>query len=139
MKKNLGASVRQSLFNVAKAQGEDFNYVLVRFALERLLFRLGQPAHADRFRLKGAQLFSLWYGMPHRPTRDADLLGFGPSDFESIAGAFREIASIPAEDGIVFDAASVSVEETRRDTGYAGARVLISAEIPRPDARPRST
>lgn len=36
--------------------------------------------HAPNFLLKGALLFQLWYGQPHRPTRDADLLGFGPDD-----------------------------------------------------------
>lgn len=34
---NLAASVRARLLNVAKAQGIDFNQVLVRFALERIL------------------------------------------------------------------------------------------------------
>ncbi len=52
MKKDLGVSVRERLLDIAKAQGEDFNYVLARFALERLLYRLGQSAHADRFLLK---------------------------------------------------------------------------------------
>jgi len=74
-------------------------------------------------------LFTLWYDMPHRTTRDADLLGFGPSDIESIAQTFREIASVEVEDGITFDPASVSVEEIRKDSGYAGARVLITGEI----------
>jgi hypothetical protein len=67
--------------------------------------------------------------MPHRTTRDADLLGFGPSDLESIAQTFRDIASVEVEDGIVFDPASVSVEEIRKDAGYSGARVLITGEI----------
>lgn len=123
MKTDLGASVRARLLNIAKAQGEDFNYVLVRFALERLLYRLGQSAYAERFLLKGALLFSLWYDMPHRPTRDADLLEFGASDIESIAGTFREIANIQVEDGIVFDADSVTVDEMRKEAGYPGARV----------------
>jgi len=47
---------------VAKAQGVDFNQVLVRFALERILYRMTQSSHADRFLLKGALLFTLWYG-----------------------------------------------------------------------------
>jgi hypothetical protein len=47
--------------------------------LERLLCRVAASRHADRFLLKGALLFSLWYDEPHRPTRDADLLGFGPA------------------------------------------------------------
>lgn len=129
MNKNLAASVRARLLNVAKAQGADFNQVLVRFALERILYRLSQSAHADHFLLKGALLFTLWYDMPHRTTRDADLLGFGPSDLESIAQTFRDIASVQVEDGIVFDPASVNVEEIRKDAGYAGARVLITGEI----------
>lgn len=129
MTKDLAASVRARLLATAKSQGVDFNQVLVRFALERILYRLSQSAHADRFLLKGALLFTLWYDMPHRPTRDADLLGFGPSDLESIGQTFREIASVEADDGIFFDAASVSVEEIRKEAGYAGARVLITAEI----------
>jgi predicted nucleotidyltransferase component of viral defense system len=131
MNKDLAASVRARLLNVAKAQGADFNQVLVRFALERILYRLSQSAHADHFLLKGALLFTLWYDMPHRTTRDADLLGFGPSDLESIAQTFRDIASVEVEDGIVFDPATVSVEEIRKDAGYAGARVLITGEIAR--------
>ena len=129
MKKDLGASVRARLLAIAKAEGSNFDAVLVRFALERLLYRLGQSKHADRFLLKGALLFTLWYEIPHRPTRDADLLGFGPSDIESIARTFREIASVEVKDGIAFDPDSVSVDEIRKEAGYAGARVLITAEI----------
>jgi hypothetical protein len=129
MNKNIAASVRARLLNLAKAQSVDFNQVLVRFALERILYRLSQSAHADQFLLKGALLFTLWYDMPHRPTRDADLLGFGPSDLNSIAQTFRDIASIDVDDGMVFDPASVTAEEIRKEAGYAGARVLISGEI----------
>ncbi|MGB9496164.1 MAG: nucleotidyl transferase AbiEii/AbiGii toxin family protein [Azonexus sp.] len=129
MIKDLAASVRARLLNIAKAQGVDFNQVLVRFALERILYRLSQSAHSDHFLLKGALLFTLWYDMPHRTTRDADLLGFGSSDLESVAQTFRDIASVEVEDGIVFDPATVSVEEIRKDAGYAGARVLITGEI----------
>ncbi|MDR1661554.1 MAG: nucleotidyl transferase AbiEii/AbiGii toxin family protein [Azoarcus sp.] len=75
MSPNLAASVRARLLNVAKAQESDFNQVLVRFALERILYRLTQSKYADRFLLKGALLFTLWYDMPHRAMCDADLLG----------------------------------------------------------------
>ncbi len=97
--------------------------------MERLLYRLSQSEHSDQFLLKGALLFALWYDMPHRPTRDADLLGFGASDLESIVKTFRDIAGVQVEDGIIFDPASVDAEEIRKDAGYAGARVLISAEL----------
>lgn len=128
---DLAASVRARLLNIAKAEQTEFNAVLVRYALERFLYRLGQSVHADHFVLKGAMLFNLWYAMPHRPTRDVDLLGFGPSDLESIAQTFREIVSVASTDGMVFDAASVVAEEIRKNAGYAGARVLVNAELAR--------
>lgn len=127
--RDLAASVRARLLNRAKAERSDFNGVLVRYALERLLYRLSQSAHADRFLLKGAMLFTLWYDMPHRPTRDVDLLGFGASDLESITQTFKDIASVAVEDGIRFDPASVSAEEIRKEAGYAGARVFIAGEL----------
>ena len=131
MSKNSAASIRARLLNIAKAEGTDFNTILVRYALERILYRISQSAHADRFLLKGALLFTLWYDMPHRPTRDADLLGFGASDLDAVAQTFREIAHIEVDDGIVFDAASITVEEIRKDAGYTGVRVVITAELAR--------
>jgi Nucleotidyl transferase AbiEii toxin, Type IV TA system len=128
---NVAASVRARLLNVAKAQGVDFNQVLVRFALERILYRMAQSPHADRFLLKGALLFTLWYDMPHRATRDADLLGFGASDLDSVAQAFRDIAAVAVDDGIVFDPASVTVEEIRKEAGYGGVRVIVAGDLAR--------
>lgn len=129
MSKDLAASVRARLLNIAKTEQSDFNQVLVRYALERILYRLSQSAYADQFLLKGALLFVLWYDMPHRHTRDADLLGFGPSDLDTIATTFRDIASVVVNDGIVFNPDSVRVEEIRKEAGYGGARVLIDAGI----------
>jgi predicted nucleotidyltransferase component of viral defense system len=126
---HMAASVRARLLNLAKAQGVDFNQVLVRFALERMLYRLSESPHSDRFLLKGALLFTLWYDMPHRATRDADLLSFGPDDRESVAQVFCDIASIHADDGIVFDPNSVSAEAIRKDAGYGGVRVVMLGEL----------
>ena len=55
--KNLPASVRQRLLNLGKARREPFDLLLVRFGIERLLFRLCRSGHDDRFLLKGAMLF----------------------------------------------------------------------------------
>jgi predicted nucleotidyltransferase component of viral defense system len=128
---NVAASVRARLLNVAKSQGVDFNQVLVRFALERILYRMTQSPHADRFLLKGALLFTLWYDMPHRATRDADLLGFGASDQGSVTQVFRDIAAVAVDDGIVFDPASVTVESIRKEAGYGGVRVVIAGDLAR--------
>lgn len=126
---DVAASVRARLLNLAKQQGVDFNQILVRFALERILYRLFQAGHSDRFLLKGALLFTLWYDMPHRATRDADLLGFGSDDLQSLSRTFSDIASVTVDDGIVFDPSSVSVAEIRKEAGYSGARIIINAEL----------
>ena len=126
---DLAASVRARLLNIAKTEGSDFNQVLVRFALERILYRLTRSPHADRFVLKGALLFTLWYDMPHRATRDVDLMGFGASDLASITQVFRDIAAITADDGIVFDPNSVIVQEIRKEAGYGGVRVIVAGEM----------
>jgi predicted nucleotidyltransferase component of viral defense system len=133
MSADRAASVRARLLNVAKATGTDFNLVLVRFALERLLYRLSTSAHADRFVLKGALLFTLWYDLPHRATRDADLLGFGASDTASMAAVFKDIAAMAGKDagndGIVFDPASVRVESIRKSAGHGGVRVTLNGQL----------
>ncbi len=124
---NVGASVRARLLNKAKAERQDFNLVLTRYALERLLYRLGASRYAERFLLKGALLFDLWFDIPHRPTRDADLLGFGSADLPIIEGVFRDLcagASKP-DDGIRFQAETVRAAEIRKDANYAGIRVTL--------------
>src|SRR5438094_4152288 len=123
------ASVVARLLEVAKQRGEDYSLLLNRFGLERLLDRLTKSRHADRFLLKGALLFSLWYDQPHRPTRDADLLGFGQDDAGHLADVFREIASIDLDDGIVFAPDSVRVDPIREDNVYGGSRVRLVGHV----------
>lgn len=129
MKKDLSASVLARLLNLSKQRGEDHSLLLNRFALERFLYRLGVSRHAHQFLLKGALLFTLWYDDPHRPTRDADLLGFGPEDDASLVAAFRELAGMALDDGIVFDAESVRPSSIREDNTYGGTRIHLTAHI----------
>ena len=124
-KANLGASVRARLLDRARAEKTEFGLMLTRFALERLLYRLSISSHRDQFLLKGALLFDLWFHEPHRPTRDADFLGFGPADLPSLETVFREICAIQVEDGIAFDPVSVKATEIRKDANYAGVRVTL--------------
>ena len=85
---NIAASVRQRLLNLSRERGEDFNLILTRYAVERLLYRLGISQYANQFVLKGAMLFMIWTGHSYRPTRDLDLPGFGDSSAEWLAGTF---------------------------------------------------
>lgn len=68
------ASVRQRLLNLSRVRKEDFQLILTRYAVERILYRISQTEYKDRFILKGAQLFHIWGGQTYRPTRDLDLL-----------------------------------------------------------------
>ena len=127
--RNVAASIRARLKQHADARQQDFNLTLTHYGLERLLYRLSVSQHAHRYLLKGALLFSLWYDQPHRPTRDADLLGFGPDDVESAVAVFREIGSIEVDDGLVFDVTSVKGSVIRKEAGYSGVRVDLLAAL----------
>ena len=129
MSSNLPASILARLLVLAKTRGDDYSLLLNRFALERLLCRIGHSPHANRFLLKGALVFALWYDDPHRPTRDADLLGFGPDDAANLIATFREIAAMDLADGIVFDSESVRADAIREDNTYGGTRLQLVARI----------
>lgn len=103
--KNLPASVRQKLANLARERNVDFGLILVKYGLERILFRLSRSRHRDLFILKGALLFELWTEQRYRPTRDADFLARGDNAPERFAGIFRELCVLEVdEDGLRFDA-----------------------------------
>lgn len=109
----------------AKEQGMDYNLILTRYALERLLYRLSVSQWAEAFLLKGALLFDLWFDQPHRPTRDMDLLGFGSSDMANLVAVFSTVCALPHDDGMVFDPATVRAAEIRKEANYAGVRVTL--------------
>lgn len=127
--KNIGASVRARLLNLSKAHGQSFDLVLTRFALERLLFRLSQSPHAERFVLKGAMLMMSWFDDPHRGTRDLDLLGFGDPNEAAMLATFRDILAQDAEDGVVFDPDTLRVDRIREEFDYGGLRLRAIASV----------
>ena len=126
---NTAASVRARLLNASKKTGEAFQSLLVRYAVERFLYRLGKSSHQNSFVLKGAMLFVAWGGRPHRPTKDLDLLGFGDPGQADVARRIAEIAAGTYEDGIEFDLGSIKTELIKEDAEYEGVRVHVSARL----------
>lgn len=122
---NRAASIRARLLNRARTERADFNLMLTRYSLERLLYRLSVSPWADQFLLKGALLFDLWFDQPHRPTRDIDLLGFGPSEIDHLIEVFQKVCTMPSDDGILFDHASVRAAPIRKEANYEGVRVTL--------------
>jgi hypothetical protein len=128
--KNTSASIRARLLALAQSNGEDYQRVLGRYAIERFLYRLGRSPYRDKFAIKGATLFTLWTGHTHRPTKDLDLLGrASSSDIGEVETTIRAICEIPEEDGIVFDSKSVEGKKIKEDDEYDGVRINLHAEL----------
>ena len=123
--RNISASVRDRLLNKARAEKLDYNLLLTRYVLERMLYRLSISKQRDQFLLKGALLFDLWFDVPHRPTHDADFLDFGSAEIPHVEEIFRDICRIEVEDGIAFQPDTVKAAEIRKETNYAGVRVTL--------------
>ena len=129
--KNIAASVKARLLAIAREQGRVFDILLVRFALERLLFRLSRSTHRDNYVLKGGMLVTQWLEHDNRETRDIDFLGFGPDDEAAIKVIFAEIMKIEAGDGLVFDIDALAASAIREEMEYGGIRLKTCAYLER--------
>jgi hypothetical protein len=126
-------SVADRLARLAKEKRQDHSFVLVRYGIERLLWRISRSSCTNEFVLKGATLFIAWTGDFLRPTRDLDLLGRGAADLERLAGIFRELSGMDtlSIDGLVFHPESVVAERIRAQEEYEGVRIRMRATLER--------
>ena len=127
--RDIGASVRARLLGISKEKGLNFDLVLTHYAIERLLYRLAQSRHADRFILKGAILLMTWFDEPFRGTRDLDLLGHGDPAPEVVLDVFKEVLAQRQADGVLFDTDAVRVSRIRQENEYGGLRIRATADI----------
>lgn len=127
--RNFAASYRAKLLALARNRGEDFQFLLGRWIIERFLFRLAASRHKDSFVLKGAMLFLGLGGKLYRPTRDLDLLGFGSAEVGDVVARIAEVCSVPARDGIVFETEAIEAERIREDAEYEGLRIWVPASL----------
>jgi len=128
--KNLSASIKQRLLNLAREKNDDFQLVLIRYGVERLLYRISVSKHSRQFILKGAMLFQLWTGQPHRSTMDVDLLGSGDDDTGRLVTLFKAICTeVVEDDGLTFVSSSVQGEQIREEHRYGGIRVRMTAKL----------
>ncbi|MHC4873127.1 MAG: nucleotidyl transferase AbiEii/AbiGii toxin family protein [Planctomycetota bacterium] len=128
MSEGIQKSVHQKLINHRDKTGEQFNSLLIRYGLERLLYRLVEAGYGEQFVLKGAMLFALWHNIPGRPTRDIDLLGFGDIDHKQLNLIFSDACKAKVvDDGLKFDSTAIFTEDIRDDQEYHGIRVRLTA------------
>lgn len=129
-REGIAKSVQARLVRHAKEAGLDSNLVLTRYGIERLLYRLSRSRHAEQFVLKGALLLLVWLGETLRPTRDADLLGFGDLSDDALTGIFRDVCGVEVEpDAVTFDAHSVAIAPIREEDAYGGRRVTLRGQL----------
>jgi len=128
--RNMDASVKARLKNIAKEYKKTFNLILQLYMQERLLYRLSVSEYKDNFILKGGLFLFSMTGFTGRPTRDIDFLAYQISnDMESIKEIFKNICKIEYNDSVVFDSNSVLVEKIRKEAEYKGVRVKLTGYL----------
>jgi predicted nucleotidyltransferase component of viral defense system len=125
----MGPSVRARLLNLSKQRRQPFQLILNYFVIGRLLYRLCQTKHRERFILKGAMLLTKWFADSLRPTKDLDFLATGNDDQQEMISIFQEVCAVPFNDGVVFDADSVRGERIREQAEYGGLRITANAAV----------
>lgn len=126
--KNITASVKERLRNIASQSGEEFQSIIRQYVQERFLFRLSKSSYKNNLILKGALLFVAHNISRNRPTRDIDFLGTSISnEIDDIEAVVKEILKVEAEDGVFFDSASVDAENIVEDVDYHGVRFKFYA------------
>ena len=131
MAKNIAHSVREKLHNTSKKLGVDYQVILTRYFHERFLYRLAQSPYKSNFCLKGGTLLFAYEKFMARPTLDMDFSANRISNnMQDICDAVSEICQIEcAEDGVIFDVASVIAESIAEIKEYHGVRVRFKAYL----------
>lgn len=128
--RNPAASVRDRLLHLARERREEFQAILTRYAVERLLYRLSVSKYRGQFLLKGAMLFFVWSGQLYRPTRDLDLLGTGENSIPRMKKLFGEICKVPVDDdGLKFLTGTIRGTRIRENEEYEGVRLTLTARL----------
>lgn len=129
--RNTAASVNARLKNLAQREGVEVDYMNLKYAMERFLWRLSLSSYSQRFVLKGAALFSVWRGPMFRMTRDTDLACAASLSDDFFEQCFRELCELPVpeDDGVMFHADTVQIEDIREGARYHGKRIFLSAHI----------
>jgi predicted nucleotidyltransferase component of viral defense system len=116
------------LQKLARSQGRNTQQLFELYVHERFLARLAASPFAEQFVLKGGMLLAALD--VRRATRDADMLALGLArDENGLRAVVREILAAPAEDGIRFDAAEISIAAIREDADYEGIRLTLPVDL----------
>jgi len=128
--KNVPASVRQRLLDLARTDRRPFNELLQYYAIERFLYRFSLSSHLNRFVLKEALMLRVWDSPEIRPTMDIDMLGVTSNKEQEIINQARDILAVDVEpDGLFFDPDSIKSDRITEDAHYAGIRIRFHGRL----------
>jgi len=121
--KNIPASIRARLQNIARETYRPFAEVLQYYAMERFLYRFSKSHYAGEFILKGALMFAVWNIPRRRTTLDIDFSArlYNTNTIEKTVKDLCKLKVPP--DGLVFDPETVRGQRIREDADYEGVRV----------------
>lgn len=123
-------SIRQRLLNRARERGEDFQLTLVRYGVERFLYRMSLSECAGEYVVKGATLFEVWLDQPHRPTRDLDVNRHEAVPRAQLESHVRDICAVEfLDDGLAFDLSGLTIDPIRRAQEGKGLRARFLARL----------
>ncbi|MGQ9848303.1 MAG: nucleotidyl transferase AbiEii/AbiGii toxin family protein, partial [Bacteroidales bacterium] len=126
--KNVSASVKSKLRNIAFQNGKEFQSVLSQYVQERFLYRLSKSSYSNNLILKGALLLIAHDLSRNRPTKDIDFLGSKiTNEIDDLIKIIKEILNTNYDDGLRFDSDSVEAENITEDGDYKGVRIKFNA------------
>ena len=130
MSKSNAASIRARLKNIADKERKPFDFILMLYFVERLLFRLSISRYSEQFVLKGGLLLYLIMNEKARATKDIDLLAKETaSNLDALREVFAEISAMPSDDAVTYDTNSITAERIKEDADYEGVRIKIIAHL----------
>jgi predicted nucleotidyltransferase component of viral defense system len=125
-------SVKAKLKKEADSGAKDFNFMLLHYFIERLLYRLSISPYSNNFILKGGLLLYTVLDNRGRATRDIDFLAHDIKNTPAgLVRIFSEIVIIPVNDAVSFDTENITAEQIKEDAEYQGVRIKLTARLDR--------
>ena len=123
-------SVKAKLKKIAVQENKSFDYLMMHYLIERLLYRLSISQYVDNFVLKGGLLLYTLLDNDARATKDVDFLAQQLANTpEELIRILRDISVIPSDDAIRFDPQSIVAERIKEDADYEGVRVKLTGYL----------
>lgn len=125
-------SIKAKLKQIAIQENKPFDYLMMHYFIERMLYRLSASRYTDNFILKGGLLLYMILENDARATKDIDFLARQLTNTpDELVSVFREVCAISVDDAIWFDPDSIIAERIKEDADYEGVRIKVAGYLDR--------